>query len=108
MVVASCGLYSQFAVLSAPRLREWNLSHLFTSAAERRRSQERGYIVSFIVIISVLLWPLVTRVFLHLAAVKINSKSQERSQARAGCSGRCGGAITTPLIRGIAGLIVQT
>ena len=30
----------------------------------------------------------VTRVFLHLAAVKINSKSQERRQARARCSGR--------------------
>ena len=59
----------------------------------------KSAVISFIVIISVLLWK-VTPVFLHLAAVKI--KSQEPSKSTVG-----GGAITIPLISAIAGLIVH-
>ena len=98
MVVPSSGLYSQFAVLSVPRLREWNLSHLFTSAAERRRSQERGYIFYcdyFCVAVESHSCIFTSRC--------CENKSQEPSKSTVG-----GGAITIPLISAIAGLIVQT
>ena len=77
MVVPSSGLYSQFAVLSVPRL-ENGICRIYL-----RQPQSGGgvksAVISFIVIISVLLWK-VTRVFLHLAAVKIRVKSQARAQ----------------------------
>ena len=99
MVVPSSGLYSQFAVLSVPRLREWNLSHLFTSAAERRRSQERGYIFYcdyFCVAVESHSCIFTSRC--------CENRSREPKQEH---SGRCGGAITIPLISAIAGLIVH-
>ena len=97
MVVPSSGLYSQFVVLSVPRLRQWNLSHLFTSAAERRRSQERGYIFYcdyFCVAVESHSCIFTSRC--------CENKSQEPSKSTVG-----GGAITIPLISAIAGLIVH-
>ena len=76
MVVPSSGLYSQFAVLSVPRL-ENGICRIYL-----RQPQSGGgvksAVISFIVIISVLLWK-VTRVFLHLAAVKIGVESPSKS-----------------------------
>ena len=78
MVVPSSGLYSQFAVLSVPRL-ENGICRIYL-----RQPQSGGgvksAVISFIVIISVLLWKVTRRVFLHLAGVKIRVKSQARAQ----------------------------
>ena len=100
MVVPSSGLWIVFTVCGAvcAETREWNLSHLFTSAAERRRSQERGYIFYcdyFCVAVESHSCIFTSRC--------CENKSQEPSKSTVG-----GGAITIPLISAIAGLIVQT